>query len=70
VEGSPDQVVGLIHIKDLLFRASPIQNIADIKREIIYIPEGMPVDRLLAEFQRRGTSTWPWFWTNTAERLE
>lgn len=53
VEGSPDQVVGLIHIKDLLFRASPIQNIADIKREIIYIPEGMPVDRLLAEFQRR-----------------
>jgi len=53
VEGSPDQVVGLIHIKDLLFRTSPIQNIAEIKREIIYIPEGMPVDRLLAEFQRR-----------------
>lgn len=53
VEGSPDQVIGLIHIKDLLFRPAPIQNIAEIKREIIYIPEGMPVDRLLAEFQRR-----------------
>jgi len=53
IEGNPDHVIGLIHIKDLLFRSSPIENIADIKRDIIYIPEGMPVDRLLAEFQRR-----------------
>ncbi|HWP96716.1 MAG TPA: hemolysin family protein [Syntrophomonadaceae bacterium] len=53
IEGNPDEVIGLINIKDLFFRSPPLKNVVDAKRDIMYIPEGMPVDQLLAEFQKR-----------------
>lgn len=50
---SPDNVIGLIHIKDLMLNEKFINNIADFKRDIIFIPEGMPLDHILPLFQRK-----------------
>lgn len=52
-EGSPDRVIGLIHIKDLLYMESSVPSIQDISREVMFVPETMPLDRLLTEFQKR-----------------
>jgi len=48
---TPDKVIGLIHIKDLLYleEGSSIDNIL---RKIMFIPEYLPLDQLLNEFQK------------------
>jgi CBS domain containing-hemolysin-like protein len=48
---TPDKVIGLIHIKDLLYleEGSSMDNIL---REIMFIPEYLPLDKLLNEFQK------------------
>jgi len=51
-EGSPDRVIGLIHIKDLLYMNSNTTSIEEICRQIMYVPESMPLDRMLTEFQK------------------
>jgi CBS domain containing-hemolysin-like protein len=51
-EGSPDRVIGLIHIKDLLYISSTPTSIEEISRPIMYVPESMPLNRLLTEFQK------------------
>ena len=51
-DGSPDQVTGLIHIKDLLYLEDQKASITSIQRDILFVPEGMPLDALLQEFQR------------------
>jgi CBS domain containing-hemolysin-like protein len=50
--GSPDRIVGLIHIKDLLYLHDSKKSLDDIKRDILFVPEGMPIDQLLQKFQR------------------
>lgn len=50
--GSSDRIIGLIHIKDVFFIPEEVKNIAELKRDILYIPEGMPLDRLMHEFQK------------------
>lgn len=50
-DGTPDKVVGLIHIKDLLY-LEPGSSIDNILRKIMFIPEYMPLNRLLHEFQK------------------
>ncbi|MGI5920387.1 MAG: hemolysin family protein [Syntrophomonadaceae bacterium] len=50
-DGSLDRVVGLIHIKDLLYLQGSDKSLDDIKREVAFVPEGMPLDRLLQQFQ-------------------
>lgn len=50
--GSPDKIIGLIHIKDILYSGDSCSNIDDIKREILFVPEGMPLDSLLSTFQQ------------------
>lgn len=49
-KGSPDQVIGLVNIKDILLN-DQVTKIYDLKRDILFIPEGMPLDQLLQEFQ-------------------
>ncbi len=50
---TPDNIVGLIHIKDLFFLDSLDENSMDkIMRDIIFIPEGMPLERVLHQFQK------------------
>jgi CBS domain containing-hemolysin-like protein len=46
-----DHVVGLVHIKDL-FRLEAGASIESIKRNIMMVPEGMPLDDLLKVFQK------------------
>ncbi|MEN6325182.1 MAG: hemolysin family protein [Syntrophomonas sp.] len=50
-DGSPDRVSGLINIKDLLNLDENIKEIADIKREMLFIPEAMSLGELLHTFQ-------------------
>ncbi|ACV64259.1 protein of unknown function DUF21 [Desulfofarcimen acetoxidans DSM 771] len=50
-DGDNDNVVGLIHIKDL-FKLKDETSINDVKRNIMMVPEGIPLDRLLKQFQQ------------------
>jgi CBS domain containing-hemolysin-like protein len=52
-EGSPDRVIGLIHIKDLLYMDPSVDDIRDISREVMFVPETMPLNHLLTEFQKK-----------------
>ncbi len=51
-DGSPDRVVGLVHIKDILYSGDNPGNIMELKREVLFVPEGMLLDKLLQEFQK------------------
>ena len=51
-DGSPDRVVGLIHIKDIFYAEDNALDISDLKREMMFVPEGMLLDKLLQEFQK------------------
>jgi CBS domain containing-hemolysin-like protein len=44
--GDLDHVVGLVHIKDI-FRADRVTSLADVAREIDFVPETLELDRLL-----------------------
>ena len=61
-DGSPDDVVGMVHIKDLLALATA-QDVLDtegqaqllrgIARPVLRVPETKPIDQMLREFQRQ-----------------
>ena len=51
-----DQVVGMVHIKDIFLRRTEIKSSADllkIKREVLFVPESRPVEALQQDFQQR-----------------
>lgn len=52
-DGGLDKVIGLINIKDLLYLEDKIEDISSIGREIMFVPEGMRLDHLLPEFQKK-----------------
>jgi CBS domain containing-hemolysin-like protein len=56
-EGSLDQTIGLIHVKDLLLAQlrGPGRNLHDLKREILFVPENSTVDSLLSQFIEQKT---------------
>ncbi|HKR63200.1 MAG TPA: hemolysin family protein [Thermoanaerobaculia bacterium] len=51
-EGTLDNTVGLIHVKDLLLAQlrGPGRRLEDLKREILFIPENSTVDSVLSQF--------------------
>jgi CBS domain containing-hemolysin-like protein len=50
--GDPDKIIGYIYVKDLLMARRPdAAEIADLKRDILHVPESRTVGNLLAEFQ-------------------
>ena len=51
--GGLDDVVGIVHIKDVFARGGAEQDLTAIMREALFVPEKMPADRLLRTFQRR-----------------
>ena len=51
-DDSPDQIIGLVHIKDVLYQNESPVDLIDLKRDILFVPEGMLLDKLLQEFQR------------------
>jgi len=52
VEGHLDNTIGLVHIKDLLrlVHEGSDRNLRRIKRELLLVPEMMPIDKLLKYF--------------------
>lgn len=48
---TPDNVIGLIHVKDLLYLEAG-SSIDGILRNMMFIPEYLPLDQLLNEFQK------------------
>lgn len=51
-DGSLDQTVGVVHIKDLLgFEPAPAQALTRVMRPPHFVPETMPMSRLLRYFQ-------------------
>ncbi len=51
-DGTLDQTIGLIHVKDLLLAQlrGPGRPLADLKRDVLFVPENSTVDTLLAQF--------------------
>jgi CBS domain containing-hemolysin-like protein len=55
-EGSLDNVVGVIHMKDLLWlirEQGDKATLLDIKREVLFVPETTPLEKLLNTFRAR-----------------
>ena len=46
-EGDLDHVIGLVHIKDIFRSDRPIASLAEVAREIAFVPETLELDRLL-----------------------
>ena len=51
VRGELDQVIGLIHIKDL-FQRPEVSDLTAVRREIGFVPETLPLDRLLKRMRQ------------------
>lgn len=56
-EGSLDQTIGLIHVKDLFLAQlrGPGRTLLDLKREILFVPENSTVESLLSQFIEQKT---------------
>ncbi|MBF0492742.1 MAG: HlyC/CorC family transporter [Deltaproteobacteria bacterium] len=51
-----EQVLGLVNVKDIIWHLEDehnLINIFDLKRPILFVPEGKPIDQLLREFQTK-----------------
>jgi CBS domain containing-hemolysin-like protein len=51
-QGDLDEVIGLIHIKDLFRSETPPNDLTSVKRPIPFLPETLPLDRLLRRMRR------------------
>jgi CBS domain containing-hemolysin-like protein len=51
-DGTLDQTIGLIHVKDLLLAQlrGPGRPLVDLKRELLFVPENSTVEALLSQF--------------------
>lgn len=55
-DGDLDRVIGLVNIKDIIWEmedSDNLINLYDLKRPILFVPEGKPLDQLLREFQSK-----------------
>src|SRR5262249_60237726 len=53
-----DHVIGMVHVTDLFNRRDQLrssEDLASIKREILFVPEMRPLDALQRDFQQRRT---------------
>src|SRR2546427_8252587 len=53
-----DHVIGMVHVKDLFNRRDQLrssEDLAALKREILFVPETRPLDALQKDFQQRRT---------------
>ena len=53
-----DHVIGMVHVKDLFNRRDQLrssEDLAALKREILFVPESRPLDALQRDFQQRRT---------------
>ncbi|HUP59352.1 MAG TPA: hemolysin family protein [Thermoanaerobaculia bacterium] len=56
-EGSLDQTIGLIHVKDLFLAQlrGPGRRLEELKRDVLFVPENSTVDSLLSQFIEQKT---------------
>ncbi len=55
-DGDLDHIIGLVNIKDVIWEIEDhdnLINLYDLKRPILFVPEGTPIDQLLREFQSK-----------------
>lgn len=55
-DGNIDQIVGMVHLKDMMWLVhdqGEQANLASIKRDVLFVPETMPLERLLSMFLKR-----------------
>ncbi len=55
-DGDLDHVIGLVNVKDVIWHLEDrdvLIKLFDLKRPILFVPEGKPVDQLLREFQSK-----------------
>lgn len=50
-EGDLDQLIGLVHIKDLFIAEDPPASLRDIARETFAVPETLPLDQLMTRMR-------------------
>lgn len=48
-----DHIIGFVHIKDIFARLGDIQDLRDIVRPLLMVPETISIAKLLQEFQRQ-----------------
>jgi CBS domain containing-hemolysin-like protein len=55
VRGTVDQVEGVVNVKDMLFLIArgELKSIAQVQRPVLFVPESVTLEQLLAEFRRR-----------------
>src|SRR5512136_1287844 len=49
-----DQVLGMVHLKDLLWKlreSGDMVDLVSLKRDILYVPENQPIRELMKQFQ-------------------
>jgi CBS domain containing-hemolysin-like protein len=51
-EGDLDHVIGVVHIKDLFRTPGPLASLEQVARPITFVPETLPLDRLLRRMRR------------------
>ena len=51
-EGDLDQLIGLVHIKDLFIAEDPPASLRDIARETFAVPETLPLDQLMTRMRQ------------------
>jgi len=54
-DGDLDHTIGMIHVKDLLLRApeDDIRDLRSLRREMLFVPESLPIERLMADFRAK-----------------
>jgi CBS domain containing-hemolysin-like protein len=50
-EGDVDRVLGIVHLKDLFLDPASSPDLRGLARQPVFVPEGLPIDRLLRSFQ-------------------
>ena len=55
-EGDEDNIVGILHVRDIVLNTDTSKTIKDFLRPVIFIPETRKVNSLLIEFQRSQTN--------------
>ncbi len=51
-----DNVIGMIHVRDMIsIRDNPVKDISQIKRDILIVPEGVPISHLVQKMRSQRT---------------
>jgi len=52
-DGDLDHVIGFVHVKDILLADPPPTSLRDVRRDVLFVPEMVSLDRVLRRMRRR-----------------